>query len=440
MTAAARIPTALAVLAASTVLAACSGTTGTLMVELTTAPGSQVLDAVTRLRLTLTNPREVVEAARTANGFELALEVDAAQDVGAVVVEGLDAGGAVIACGQTPGFSVGGINARVVVYMAPPRSIALSPRTLPAALSEVSAASLGFGVVIAGGLDSAGAPADELVVYNAFDHSLLDGLPLPEARAGIALAANIVGTVYLFGGTGPAGKAEGTLWRFDATAGPRGGYVTITDSDALARSREAMVSIGTDRYLITGAPPLTLDRGSLAQRDDIDMLPASGAPLTLLDASAGAVFAGDPLVVFHAGMFQALAASAQSDATAAALPDGRAVVIGGLNPVPQHDGLIVVGDTGNVLMVSNVLQTARARPAVAATSRYLLVAGGTDANGEPIASAELLDVKTLAPITTLPILARSGTFAIALSNDQVLIGGGSPPSAQLELFTPEPPI
>jgi hypothetical protein len=170
------------------------------------------------------------------------------------------------------------------------------------------------------------------------------------------------------------------------------------------------------------------------------MLPASGAPLTLLDASAGAVFAGDPLVVYHAGMFQALAASAQGDATAAALPDGRAVVIGGLNPVPQHDALIVVGDTGNVLVVSNVLQTPRASPAVAATTRYLLVAGGTDADGAPVASAELLDVKTLAPIAVLPILPRSGTFAIALSNDQVLIGGGSPPSAQLELFTPEPPF
>src|SRR5262249_25372113 len=156
---------------------------------------------------------------------------------------------------------------------------------------------------------------------------------------------------YLFGGTGPTGKAEGTLWRFDATAGPRGGYVTVTDSDALARSRESMVSIGTDRYLITGAPPLTLDRGSLAARADLDVLPASGAPLTLLDASAGAVFAGDPLVLYRAGMFTLLAASAQADATAAALPDGRAVVVGGLDPVPQHDALIVVGDTGNVLVV-----------------------------------------------------------------------------------------
>jgi hypothetical protein len=34
---------------------------------------------------------------------------------------------------------------------------------------------------------------------------------------------------------------------------------------------------------------------------------------------------------------------------------------------------------------------------------------------------------------------RSGGFAIALPNEQVLLGGGAPASAALELFTPAPP-
>ena len=46
---------------------------------------------------------------------------------------------------------------------------------------------------------------------------------------------------------------------------------------------------------------------------------------------------------------------------------------------------------------------------------------------------------TLAPVVTLPILPRSGTVAIVLPNDQVLLGGGAPASSQLELFTPDPP-
>jgi len=74
-------------------LCACTGTTGTLQLQLVTAPDSQLLDAVERLRLTITNPRQVVESARTAGGFDLALEVDASDATGALVVEGFDADG-----------------------------------------------------------------------------------------------------------------------------------------------------------------------------------------------------------------------------------------------------------------------------------------------------------------------------------------------------------
>jgi hypothetical protein len=435
MTARAHLPNALAALA----LCACSGATGTLTVELAVAPDSQVLDAVTRLRVTLTNPLQVVEAARSSRGFDLSLEVDAVQDVGALIVEGLDSAGAVIACGQTPEFTVGAITARVVVYMAAPNSIALSPRSLSAALSEVATASLVFGAVIAGGRTSAGAPANGLAIYNAYDHSLVEGLPLPEARSGLAIAANSFGAVYLFGGTGPGGSPSGTLWRFDSTAAPRGGYVTVTDSAALARSRQLMVSIGSDRFLVTGMPALMLDRGTLDQRNDIAALPPVGAPLTLPNGTAAAVFAGDPLVLYRAGVFELLPASSASDATAAALPDGRGVVVGGLVPVPQHDALLVDGDTGQVAVAVGLLATARSSPSVAATTRHLIVAGGTDADGTPVATAEVFDARTLARVATLPIVPRSGTFAIALANDQVLIGGGSPASAQLELFTPQPP-
>ena len=429
------LPNALAALA----LCACSGATGTLTVELAVAPDSRVLDDVARLRVTLTSPRQVVEAARSSNGFDLSIEVDATSEYGALIVEGFDAGGALIACGQTPDFTVSAITARVVVYMAAPRSIALSPRSLSAALSEVSSASLGFGAVIAGGRTSGGAPATGLAIYNAYDHSLIEGLAMPEARYGLSIAVNSFGAIYLFGGTGPDGRPAGTLWRFDSMVGPRGGYVTVSDDAAVARSRQLMVSIGPDRFLVTGRPALTLDRGALDQRTDIAALPPIGAPLTLPSGAAAAVFADDALVLYRAGEFTILTASSASDATAAALPDGRGVVIGGLDPEPQHDALVIDGETGQVTVAAGVLATARSSPSVAATARHLIVAGGTDADGAPIPTAEVLDVRTLAPLATLPILARSGAFAIALANDQVLIGGGTPVSAQLELFTPEPP-
>ena len=113
------------------------------------------------------------------------------------------------------------------------------------------------------------------------------------------------------------------------------------------------------------------------------------------------------------------------------------VFFGGGEPA-SRDAIVVDGD-GVVTVLPDALATPRARPTIAATGRHLLVAGGSDASGAPVASAELFDVTTLAPLAVLPMLARSGGFAIALPNDQILLGGGAPAAATLELFTPEPP-
>src|SRR5262249_20999677 len=136
-------------------LCACSGATGTLVVGLTTERGSHVLDAVQRLRVTVTNPRNVIEATRTSAGFNILLEFDAAITTGSLIVEGFDGAGTLVACGQSPGFPVNAITAQIAIYMAAPRSIALSPVALE--LSDVSATPLSYGVVFAGGRDSGGA-------------------------------------------------------------------------------------------------------------------------------------------------------------------------------------------------------------------------------------------------------------------------------------------
>lgn len=424
---------------AALALCACSGTSGTLVVELTTAPGSQVLAPVQRLRLTLTNPREVVEAERSSSGFDLALEVDAKQQGGALVVEGFDAGGALVACGQSPPFSVAAITAKVVVYMAPPRSIAAAPVALPAALSEVSSSPLPYGAVLAGGRDGTGAPSTAISVYNAYDHSLLAGLPMPGARTQLAVGTGSSGGVYLFGGTGPDGRATGTLWLFDSTTAPSGGYLIASETAELARTGAQIVPIGLERFLVTGSPPLTLEGRTLAVRSDVAALPPAGATVNLPNGTTSAVFAGDPILLLRDGMLEPLTASAPAGASAASLPGGRAVVIGGLDPTPVRDALVVDGTTGSVSVVANAIATPRAHPSLAATSRYLIVAGGTDAAGAPVATAEVLDATTLAPVVTLPILPRSGMFATVLPDDQVLLGGGAPASNQLELFTPDPP-
>ena len=421
--------------------AACGGTTGTVAVELTTAPGSQLLDSVQLLRLTITNPRQVIEAERGAGGFSIALEVDASGASGALIVEGFDGNGTLIACGQSPPFPVAAINADIVVYVAAPNSIALAPAALRAARSEVAGADLGYGVVLAGGRDASGAPSTTIAIYNAYDHTLLEGIALPAPRTGLAVAAGANGGVYLFGGTGPDGAATATLWRFDTTVAPNGGYSPLTEQPAFARTAQALVPIGpigAERYLVTGTPPLTLAGGSLTARTDIAALPSVGTAVVASDGVTTAVFAGSDLVRFRQDAFDTLGASGRSEAGAATLPDGRVVVAGGADAA-SRDALVIDAATGAVTVIPGALAVARSHPSLAATSRHLVIAGGTDAAGAPIASAEVLDAHTLAPVVMLPILARTGTYAAALPNGQVLLVGGSPASEQIELFTPGPP-
>ncbi len=425
---------------AALALCGCAGTTGTVTVELVTAPDSHVLDAVQRMRLTITQPHQVVEAARGPSGFDLALEIDATSAGGAVIVEGFDASGARIACGESPAFAFSALSATVKIYVAAPNSIAIGPTPLGAARSGVAGAPISYGAVLAGGLDgTTAAPSTSIAVYNAYDHSLTEGVALPAARSGLAMVAGAGSLLYLFGGTGSDGAQTGTLWQFDTAALPMGSFTPITDQPGFARSGELLVAVDATHYLITGSPALELQTvgatPSLTARSEVTGLPAAGA------VSGGttptAVFAGAALVRFRGDRFDTLTGDGRSDATATTLPDGRIAVLGGTPATP--DALVIDPATGAVGTAAGALSIPRTHPAVATTSRHVVVAGGTDDAGAPIATADVLDARTLARIATLPILARSGGFAIALPNDQVLLGGGAPAAAALELFTPEPP-
>jgi hypothetical protein len=420
-------------------LCACTGTTGTVAVELVTAPDSHVLDAVQRLRLTITQPHQVVEAARSSAGFDLVLELDATGTGGALIVEGFDAAGALVACGQSPPFAFAALNATVKIYVAAPGSIALAPVPLGGARSGVAGAPISYGAVLAGGLEGTpGTPSTSIAVYNAYDHSLGEGVPLPAARAGLAIAAGGGSAVYLFGGTGGDTRPAGTLWQFDTMAPPMGSFTPITDQPGFARSGELLVAVDAAHFLITGSPALELQLGattSLTARSEVGGLPAAAA--VSRGATPTAVFAGPALVRFRADRFDTLTGDGRSDAAATTLPDGRIAVLGG-TPATT-DALVIDAAAGTVGTVPGALSTARIHPAVATTSRRVVVAGGTDASGAPIATADVLDAHTLARLATVPIVARSGGFAVALPSDQVLLGGGAPAMAVLELYTPEPP-
>jgi hypothetical protein len=81
---------------------------------------------------------------------------------------------------------------------------------------------------------------------------------------------------------------------------------------------------------------------------------------------------------------------------------------------------------------------------IAATSRYLVVAGGLDPFGDTLMSVDIVDLVSQLVIATLNMAQpRSSPTVIALPNDQVLIAGGvdenNQPIETIELFTPDAP-
>ncbi|MBA3818831.1 MAG: hypothetical protein H0X17_08060, partial [Deltaproteobacteria bacterium] len=212
--------TLVAVVAAGVLAGGCPAeTVGIVDLELTTAPGSPLLDGVTHLRVTLTAPRQVIEADRTDTGFALALEVDATGELGSILVEAFDANGLVVAGGQSPPFAIAAINARIAIYLAPAYSLARAPSNYlddAAPIRAFAAAPLSYGAIFAGGItvDAAGAPATsgKVHVYNAFDHTLTPGLDLPAPREGLVMGAGARGAVFMFGGRDAAGQPDPTLW------------------------------------------------------------------------------------------------------------------------------------------------------------------------------------------------------------------------------------
>src|SRR5262249_44774172 len=126
------------------------------------------------------------------------------------------------------------------------------------------------------------------------------------------------------------------------------------------------------------------------------------------------------------------------------IADGKVLVLGGGDGTTLTPDAIVVtaGVTPSAAVMPNVLATPCKDFALAATSKYVLAAGGLAQDGSTLTDAVVLDATTLAPVATLPmVVPRSGAVALALQNDQILVIGGvdatGAPTGVLELFTPD---
>lgn len=423
------------------VLAACTGQSGTLQVSLVTAPGSHVLDPAQQLKLVVTNPHHVVMADRGSNGFSLSIDLPADGTIGALIVDAYDASGTLIATGASPPFASGGIDASVAVYMAAPNTVAEAPVALPAARSGVGTGQLSYGALFAGGSDASGA-TDFIAIYNSFDHTLIAGKALPAPRANLVVGVGANGGVYLFGGTDATGATADNLWRFDTTIAPSGAYTDYGDKPGFARAGQLALPTGNDDFLVTGMPAATLAgfQGALATITDVPALPAAGASVLASDGVTTVIFTGAGGVVrYRASAFDmpAVLGAPGAGSTAVAVPGGKVVLACG-----SADGVRVDAASAAVDPLPGVPGVAKTGCAIAATSRHVVIAGGTLAGGAVDSAVAIYDAATLAPIATSALVVpRTGAVAIALPNDQILIAGGldgtGAPIATLELFTPE---
>lgn len=433
-------------------LAACEGALGTIRIELVAAPGADPLAGVERVRLTLTSPETVTETERNADGsFDLAVEVVAEGQVGQVILEGFDAGDEVIAVGYSGALPIGAIDADIVVYVAAPRSIAAAPVTLPAPRSELGAARLAYGVLWAGGRDDAGAPVDDLAIYNVYLHDFQDGEPLPQPRAAPTVVAGALDYVYVLGGDDAAGEPQPQVWRFDTEAAPAGDYLALSNEPALARTGADAVPIGAELFLVAGEPAALIDglalRGSVL--DDAPALAGRGATTELGSLAVTAVFAGAGVeggaVAYLDGFFVPLedapAELARSGHAVVALPGGDALVIAGARDGALETTAVRVRGTNlEIVLEPDLLATPRRDAGVAVSAGRLIVAGGIDANGDHVGDAEIFDATTLQPLATAPLLVpRASPTVQGLGNGQFIIAGGTTPTGPteiLELYTP----
>lgn len=421
-------------------LAACSGDAAVITVDLATAPGSTLLDSVQTLRMIITDPRRVVTAERTGNGFDLGFDVPAEGTSAAILVDGLDASGSVIASGATPNFAFGGVDGHVVVYMAAPNTVAIAPQALEPARSAIAAGTLVYGAAFAGGTLASGEASDAIAIYNSYDHTLVAGRPLPAPRAGLALGVGTLG-LYLFGGRNELGTPTQSLWRFDPQQAPSGVYFEYGEKPGFGRADERFVPTGNEHFLITGTPGaelLGLD-GSMVAHDEVPSLPRDGVTVTANDGSIESFFVGaDGVVRCRASTCELTALPGRTSSRVVALPGGKVGVVCGSTTLVRIDAATVVAET-----IAGIPSVAKTGCAAAVTSRHLVIVGGTTASGIDD-TVEIYDAATLArvAISTLAV-PRTDAIAIALANDQVLIAGGldagGQPTATLELFTPANP-
>jgi hypothetical protein len=473
-------------------LAACGGKSGTLSLDIVVSPTDDPFVDAASVRFTIGDGTHVDTTTVTAGHFTLKLSQKPESMDGPILVEALDATGAVVAHGITPSLSLAAMDqGPIAVWVGRPGKMATTSAaiTIPVTQSDGTTADTpdprtdmasttiaGLGALFCGGRDANGAALAKTAVYDVYTQAIIATSDMEFARAGGLAAATDGVHGWAYGGAtspgfGTFGAPNTTIELFDPTTGL--GIWAQLPTDAFdARSYATGTLLASGVTLISGgvdATGMPLATGSLVNPTGAVRLTAIASPMAAArsgHAAAAAHFSdGDGAILFGGLAKGSTAPVAERlvgqtfasyalgvplpnlvGATATTMPNGDVLILGGQadDGTVGPGGIVITPSTSppTVVQLANALSAGRVGHSATISGSDLVVCGGADATGAPEGTCDVLDTSTYGIKRTVALAAaRRNHSAQLLETGDIVIAGGidssGKPLASIELFTHE---
>ncbi len=460
-------------------LAGCGGSKGTIQINVVTSPIDDPFKGATQVTFTVGPKSKTVPV--IDGHYEFSLDQEPPKTPAPITVRVLDAADNTLGYGATPTLSLQAVDqGPFAVWVGRPGTVAAALAKLPSPRTEMAAVgAAGLGVLFAGGRDGSGALKSS-AVYNVFTHSMFVVTDMSTARGGaVAIASPPRATV--FGGSqgGPFGSTTGALGSaelFDPSTGTGLWAAVPADSTPEARSFANILTLGSGSGLVTGgagesgaplASALLIATGGTARLTPV-MSGMQSARLHHCGAAArfpegdgalliGGLADGDPGPVLEKFVGQNFTSQALDptgiknvwDATATAV-SGGVILVGGSAPsggartALNSVTFIPTDISGPPVIYDGLLSSPRAGHTTTKIGEDLLICGGVDDTGAPIASCDFIGTNPVVLKTRIATgVARTGHVAVALETGPVLLAGGvgadGQPLDSIEIYTPAAP-
>jgi len=467
-----------ATLALTAVAAAgCGGRKGTITLDIITSPADDPFASAASVRITVGDGmgEKVTKTVPVMNGrFDLSFDQKPQKDTAPILVEALDSSGATIAWGRTPNVVLQPTNdPPVSVYVGRPNRIAPSRASLPTARRGVASANVtGLGVVYVGGVEDNGVPTAKTALYSVFTHAIIETAALNRGRAWANAAGTTGVRAVVFGGatTSDDGGPINTTEIFDPSQS-FGTWAPLAGDAVEARSHATASVHPSGALLISGGiieGGMRLQSAALLSTDSspkVTALPGSmvaararhcAAAASYPDGEGALLFGGlgpvggpvaerlvgQTFFAYDGGGF--IGVQSRDNATCTRLPDGRVLILGGLEgggPAVKTGLLVTPGQTAQVTPIPDALSVAREGHTATIVGSLLLVCGGANETGALQASCDRIDLATAARVDTITLNAgrRDHNADVAETGTLLITGGvldGGAATASIEMYTP----